>query len=208
MFDHENGDVLKTFTDDPTLDQLRTAEQQHKERINLSNLGVPCANCSAEIRDRFAADPRGNLLCWECAGTSDAEEEAGIRVNSDPTEATISNSHLYEKSRCDYVINVATGCRHGCTFCYVPTTPGYEGRAEMLGEYADVNDLQQEWGSYLLYRDDLPKRLHEELRSTNRDELQDTERGQGVVMLSSGTDPYQDRRAGQISRGVIHELVA
>lgn len=208
FLEDENGDVLKTFTDYPTLDQLRTAEQQHKERINLSNLGVPCANCSAEIRDRFAADPRGNLLCWECAVTSDAEEEAGIRVNSDPTEATISNSHLYEKSLCDHVINVATGCRHGCTFCYVPTTPGYEGRAEMLSEHADVNDLQQEWGSYLLYRDDLPERLHEELRHTNRDELQGTQRGQGVVMLSSGTDPYQDRRAGQITRGVIHELVA
>lgn len=27
-------------------------------------------------------------------------------------------------------------------------------------------------------------------------------------MLSSGTDPYQDRRAGQITRGAIHELVS
>lgn len=208
FLEDEDGNVLEKFTDYPTLDQLRNAEQQTKERINLSNLGIPCANCSTEIRDRFAADPRGNLLCWDCAVSSEAEEEAGIRVNTDPTEATISQSHLYEKSLCDHVVNVATGCRHGCKFCYVPTTPGYEGRAEMLDDHAGVDDLQKEWGSYLLYRDDLPERLHEELRDAESDELQDTDRGRGVVMLSSGTDPYQDRRAGQISRGVIHELIS
>nr|WP_080509322.1 radical SAM protein [Candidatus Halobonum tyrrellensis] len=207
FLEDETGTVLEEFSDYPTLDQLRNAEQRNKERINLSNLGIPCANCSTEIRGRFAADPRGNLLCWECAVTSDAEKEAGIRVNTDPTQATISESHLYEKSLCDYVVNVATGCRHGCKFCYVPTTPGYEGRAEMLSEQADVDELQEEWGSYLLYRDDLPERLHEELQQTTREDLRDTERGQGVVMLSSGTDPYQDRRAGQITRGVIHELL-
>lgn len=208
FLEDRDGNVIEKYTDYPTLDQLRNAEQQSKKRINLSNLGVPCANCSTEIRGRFAADPRGNLLCWSCAVSSEAEEEAGIRVNTDPTEATISQSHLYEKSLCDHVVNVATGCRHGCKFCYVPTTPGYEGRAEMLDDHADVNDLQKEWGSYLLYRDDLPERLHDELRDTESEELHDTDRGRGVVMLSSGTDPYQDRRAGQISRGVIHELIS
>jgi len=208
FLEDETSTVLEEFSDYPTLNQLRNAEQQHKERINLSNLGVPCANCSAEIRGRFAADPRGNLLCWECAVTSDAETEAGVRVNTDPTEATISESHLYEKSLCDHVVNVATGCRHGCKFCYVPTTPGYEGRAEMLSEQAGVDELQEEWGHYLLYRDDLPERLHEELQQTTREKLRDTERGRGIVMLSSGTDPYQDRRAGQITRGAIHELIS
>lgn len=208
FLEDETGAVLKEFSDYPTLDQLRNAEQQHRERINLFDIGIPCANCSTEIQGRFAADPRGNLLCWECAVTSDAEKEAGVRVNTDPTETTVSESRLYEKSLCDHVVNVATGCRHGCEFCYVPTTPGYEGRAEMLDEHAGVDDLQQEWGSYLLYRDDLPEQLHEELQHTASEELEDTERGQGVVMLSSGTDPYQDRRAGQIARGTIHELIS
>lgn len=208
FLEDETGAVLEEFSDYPTLDQLRNAEQQHKERINLSNLGIPCSNCSTEIRGRFAADPRGNLLCWDCAVTSDVEKEAGIRVNSDPTDATISESHLYEKSLCDHVVNVATGCRHGCKFCYVPTTPGYEGRAEMLSEQAGVDELQEEWGSYLLYRDDLPERLYEEIQQTAPEELRDTERGRGVVMLSSGTDPYQDRRAGQITRSTIHELIS
>lgn len=208
FLENEDGTVLEKFTDYPTLDQLRNAEQQNKERINLSNLGVPCANCNAEIRGRFAADPRGNLLCWDCAVTAEAEEEAGIRVNTDPTEATLSKSHLYEKSLCDHVINVATGCRHGCKFCYVPTTPGYENRTEMLNEQADVDHLQEEWGSYLLYRDDLPERLSQKLQNINKEGLEQTKRGKGVVMLSSGTDPYQDRRAGQITRGTIHELIS
>jgi DNA repair photolyase len=200
------GEVIQKFDDYPTLDALRTAEQHQQERINLTNLGVPCANCTSEITDRFAADPRGNLLCWECAVTTDHETQAGIRVNTDPSDATISDSQLHEKSLCDYVVNVATGCRHGCKFCYVPTTQGYDSREDTLADRADVTDAQREWGSYLLYRDDLPERLHAELETGITNGSEETERGRGVVMLSSGTDPYQDRRAAQISRGVIHEL--
>jgi len=204
----EEGETVRTFGDYPTLDQLRTAEQQENTRINLTDLGVPCANCASEIKGRFASDPRGNLLCWDCAVAESHNEEAGIRVNSDPSEATISQSQLYEKSLCDHVINVATGCRHGCKFCYVPTSQGYESRDEMLEERVGVNDTQQEWGSYLLYRDDLPERIHARLTSDSSLNLDETDRGRGVVMLSSGTDPYQDRRAAQISHGVIHELTS
>lgn len=208
QLEDEDGDVIETFEDYPTLNQLRTAEQKHGERINLTNIGVPCANCSKEIQERFGADPRGNLLCWECAVTEESDVDAGIRVNTDPTSATLSESHLHEKSLCDYVINVATGCRHGCKFCYVPTTPGYEARDEMLEEQANVEDIQEEWGSYLLYRDDLPERLHEELNRGNPTDSKYTDRGRGAVMLSSGTDCYQDRRAAQITRGVVHELAS
>ena len=203
----EEGNVLEEFGDYPTLDQLRQAEKRHGERIDLRDIGAPCANCSTEIRGRFAADPRGNLLCWDCAVSKNTvKKEAGVRVNTDSSQVTYSQSQLYEKSLCDYVINVATGCRHGCKFCYVPTTPGYEVRDKMLSTHANVNNMQQEWGSYLLYRDDLPERLHEKLESEKLDSWQRTERGRGIVMLSSGTDPYQDRRAAQISRSVIYEL--
>ena len=204
----EDSEVIRKFNDYPTLDQLRTAEQQTQERINLSNLGVPCSNCSSEITARFASDPRGNLLCWDCAVAAEHETEAGIRVNSDPSDATISQSHLSEKSLCDYVLNVATGCRHGCKFCYVPTSQGYESREDILSDRVDVDDTQREWGSYLLYRDDLPERLHTKLVNGLAGNLKETGRGRGVVMLSSGTDPYQDRRAAQISRAAIHELTS
>jgi len=204
----DDGTVIKTFDDSPTLDQLRTVEQHTQTRINLSNLGVPCVNCASEITERFAADPRGNLLCWDCAVAADHGTEAGIRVNSDPSEATISQSSLYEKSLCDHVLNVATGCRHGCKFCYVPTSQGYESRSEILADRVNVSEKQREWGSYLMYRDDLPERLHEELEAGQHDNMNRTERGREVVMLSSGTDPYQDRRAAQISRAAVDELIS
>lgn len=203
-----DGQVIQKFSDYPTLDELRREERVHGERLVLNNLGIPCANCDKEIRERFAADPRSNLICWDCALTENSEDNAGIRVNTDPSNATVSRSRLYKKSLCDYVVNVATGCRHGCKFCYVPTTPGYTNRSLLIEEQTDVNDLQREWGSYLLYRDDLPERLFDQLDSGEISFDKQSRRGRGVVMLSSGTDPYQDRRCGQISRAVIHDLLA
>lgn len=203
----ETGDTVAELGETPTLDELRDAERRTGERIVLTDLGIPCHICSSAITDRFGADPNGNLLCWQCAINTEHESQSGIRVNTDPTKATISRSRLYEKSLCDYVVNVATGCKHGCKFCYVPTTPGYEARENMLEQQADVESIQGEWGSYLLYRDDLPERLHEELNNGLANELEASDRGRGVVMLSSGTDPYQDRRAGQISRATIQELI-
>ncbi|RLM88425.1 radical SAM protein [Haloarcula sp. Atlit-7R] len=119
----------------------------------------------------------------------------------------MSESHLHTKSLCDRVINVATGCRHGCEFCYVPTTPAIDSRDEMLAEQANVDDPQTDWGSYLLYRDDLPERLGNILDERDPSERKQTDRGRGVVMLSSGTDCYQDRRTAQITRGAVAELI-
>ncbi len=77
----------------------------------------------------------------------------------------------------------------------------------MLAEQANVDDPQTDWGSYLLYRDDLPERLGNILDERDPSERKQTERGRGVVMLSSGTDCYQDRRTAQITRGAVAELI-
>lgn len=204
-----DGQVVATFDKQPTLDELREIERDNGERLDLWQSGLVCSNCRSTINDRFASSPGGDIICWECAIDSNPNDENGLVVNTDPTKAVISESKLHEKSLCDYVINVATGCRHGCKFCYVPTTPAIDSRSDMLLEQAAVEDPQKDWGSYLLYRDDLPERLRRELE--NRDIPSDwkrTERGRGVVMLSSGTDCYQDRRAAQITRGCVHELVS
>lgn len=203
-----DGTTIKQFDEHPTLDELREAERQHGERLSLWQAGLLCSECSSEINDRFAADPSGNLLCWDCAVTAQGETENGIRVNTDPTKAVISESKLHTKSLCDHVINVATGCRHGCKFCYVPTTPALDSREDMLAEQADVDDVQQDWGSYLLYRDDLPERLGRVLDEREPSDRKQTERGRGVVMISSGTDCYQDRRTAQITRGCVQELIS
>lgn len=203
----DKSQVIKTFDGIPTLDQLRRAEREHGRRIDLTNVGLPCSECGREIGERFASDPDSNLLCWDCAIEAQAEMENGLLVNTDPTRAIISESSLYKKSLADYVINVATGCRHGCKFCYVPSTPAIENRSEMLDQKVEIGDPQGEWGSYLLYRDDLPERLHRKLEATDGEDWGHTDRGRGIVMLSSGTDCYQDRRAAQITRGVVQELV-
>ncbi|MCU4744291.1 radical SAM protein [Natronoglomus mannanivorans] len=204
------NEVIEALESQPTLNELRKTERQYgnpTDRLDLWQTGLLCADCRNEINDRFAANPTSEILCWDCAMNTESSNRNGIRVNTDPTKSVMSESHLHTKSLCDHVINVATGCRHGCEFCYVPTTPAIDNRDRMLADQADVADPQADWGSYLLYRDDLPERLGRVLEDRDPSERKQTERGRGVVMLSSGTDCYQDRRAAQITRGVVSELV-
>lgn len=126
------------------------------------------------------------------------------RTATDPTEAILSQSKLHEKHLCDYVINVATGCRHGCKFCYVPGTPNIRTRGEMLKEEVDVDDGQTEWGEYVLYRDDIPDRLPGIL--DRKRTWKTTEKGQGIVGVSFHTDCFMDPRAGDITAKVVETL--
>lgn len=128
----------------------------------------------------------------------------GISTGEDPTQAVLSESGLDSKHLCDYVINVATGCRHGCRFCYVPSTPAIRTRPDMLDEHAGVQNPQREWGQYVLYRDDLPERLRERL--SRKRTWKTTPFGCGVVGISFATDCYMDGRAGGITRDVIEVL--
>ncbi|ACV47690.1 MULTISPECIES: SPL family radical SAM protein [Halomicrobium] len=203
----DQGHVVEEFGKNPTLNELREAERRHSTRINLWQQGLVCDECGNQINERFSARQDGHLLCWDCATSSESHEQGGLRINADPTKSVLSESKLHKKSLCDYVINVATGCRHGCKFCYVPSTPAVDNRDEMLDDRADVDDPQQDWGDYLLYRDDLPERVQRGLEETDFQNWKTTDRGRGIVMLSSGTDCYQDRRAAQITRGCVHELI-
>lgn len=131
-----------------------------------------------------------------------AEQE--VRTGNDPTKAVLSKSSLNEKHLCDYVINVATGCRHGCKFCYVPSTPAIRARPDMLKEEADVDSAQKEWGNYVLYRDDIIDRIDGIL--DRKRTWKKTRRGCGVVGISFSTDCYMDGRAGKITRQVVRSL--
>ena len=133
-----------------------------------------------------------------------SDDHHEVRTGEDPTQAILSESGLNSKHLCDYVVNVATGCRHGCKFCYVPSTPNIRTRPDMLKEELDVENGQKEWGDYVLYRDGLGERLddHIERKRTWRE----TRRGQGVVGISFSTDCYMDGRAGKITRNVIKSI--
>jgi DNA repair photolyase len=127
-----------------------------------------------------------------------------VTEGDDPTEAVLSKSGLNSKRLCDYVVNVATGCRHGCKFCYVPSTPAIRTRPDMLKEEADVDAPQKEWGQYVLYRDGIIDRIDgilDRKRTWNR-----TEQGCGIVGISFSTDCYMDGRAGKITREVVRAL--
>ena len=133
---------------------------------------------------------------------SDTPED--VRTGEDPTKAILSESGLNSKHLCDYVVNVATGCRHGCKFCYVPSTPNIRARPNMLKEEIDVDNGQKEWGKYVLYRDGLGERLDDHL--DRKRTWKETERGQGIVGISFSTDCYMDGRAGEITRNVVKSL--
>ncbi|MFB6198381.1 MAG: radical SAM protein, partial [Halobacteriaceae archaeon] len=124
----EEGSVVEDLGQDPTLDELREAERRHGERINLWQQGLVCYECGNQINDRFSARPEGHLLCWDCAMSAETNEQGSLSFHADPTKTVLSESKLHKKSLCDYVINVATGCRHGCKFCYVPSTPAVDSR--------------------------------------------------------------------------------
>ena len=117
--------------------------------------------------------------------------------------APLQKSGLNKKGLCDYVVNVASGCLHGCTFCYVPSTPAIRTRQPHLKENG-VQDPQMDWGNYLLVRDELPERLADQIRRKRKWET--TASGKGVVLLCSGTDPYQNNHVGEITRLSIELL--
>jgi DNA repair photolyase len=115
----------------------------------------------------------------------------------------LQESNLNKKSLCDYVINVASGCLHGCTFCYVPSTPVIRTRQQHFANKG-VSDPQMDWGQYLMLREELPERLEVQLQKKRS--WKSTLAGRGVTLLCSGTDPYQNQRTARLTREAIKIL--
>lgn len=115
----------------------------------------------------------------------------------------LQQSKLNKKGLCDYVINIASGCLHGCTFCYVPSTPAIRTRQTQLQEKG-VADPQMDWGKYLFIREGIPEKLDQIL--CRKKSWNETKAGQGIVLLCSGTDPYQNKQTSTIARETIKVL--
>lgn len=116
----------------------------------------------------------------------------------------LQQSELSKKSLCDYVINVASGCLHRCTFCYVPSTPAIRTRATNLKERG-VADPQLDWGTYLFIRQGVPEKLEATLQKKRNWHY--SPGGQGVVLLCSGTDPYQNSQVAAVTRATVEVLL-
>jgi DNA repair photolyase len=62
-----------------------------------------------------------------------------------------------------------------------------------------------DWGNYLFVREDVPVKL-EEILSRKRT-WKETASGRGVVLLCSGTDPYQNRATAKVTRSTVEVLL-
>jgi DNA repair photolyase len=62
-----------------------------------------------------------------------------------------------------------------------------------------------DWGKYLFVREGIAEQLEETL--SRKRTWKTTESGQGVVMLCSGTDPYQNHQTAKITRQVVEVLL-
>lgn len=116
----------------------------------------------------------------------------------------LQQSELNKKGLCDYVINVASGCLHGCSFCYVPSTPAIRARATQL-KAKGVDDPQMDWGQYLFVREEIPELLEKAL--SHKRSWRETPEGKGVVLLCSGTDPYQNKQTASVTRSTVEILL-
>ena len=116
----------------------------------------------------------------------------------------LQKSALNKKGLCDYVVNIASGCLHGCTFCYVPSTPSIRTKQKKLHQKG-VNDPQLDWGKYLFIREEIPEKLDKILQRKRK--WENTPSGKGVVLLCSGTDPYQNKEIATITRETLKVLI-
>lgn len=124
-----------------------------------------------------------------------------------PSQTALSESALNKKALCDYVVNVADGCRHGCQFCYVSSMPSIWGDPGDKFDDAGIEDPSGDWGDYSLYREDLPQNLADDCqRFLENDNWRRTRRGQGVVGMSFATDCYMDSRAAAITEWAVRIL--
>ena len=128
----------------------------------------------------------------------------GVVKGTETIGCPLQESALRKKGLCDYVINIASGCLHGCTFCYVPSTPAIRTRQAQLSRKG-IDNPQMDWGKYLLVRNEIPTQLRQVLERKRK--WKTSESGKGVVLLCSGTDPYQNKQTALLTRNIVKILI-
>ena len=121
---------------------------------------------------------------------SNPQRQSNLPVNFWPHPAVIAPNHFVFKSLSNWSFNVAVGCSHGCTFCYVPNAATIkQGRA--LAPFG-VSDPDAQWGKYVLLREWDEKRFLSSLNAAEKTPLAKLNPdGNRAVIYCSTTDPYQ-----------------
>jgi DNA repair photolyase len=110
--------------------------------------------------------------------------------------ATIENNNFKFKSLSDWSYNIAVGCEHACTFCYVPAVSTTRGQVAIALKTNGVKDPDAEWGEYVFLRQWKEQTFLTSLK--NAEARTDLSRdGNRAVMLCTTTDPYQVLRSPQ-----------
>ncbi len=112
------------------------------------------------------------------------------RVGFWSSPAVIAPNNFVYKSLSNWAFNVAVGCSHGCSFCYVPSAATIK-QAVRLAEYG-VRDPDVEWGDYVLLRPWDEGKFLASLRIAEATPKRSLKRdGNRAVIYCSTTDPYQ-----------------
>lgn len=107
-----------------------------------------------------------------------------------PHPAVIARNNFVHKSLSNWAFNIAVGCSHGCSFCYVPSTATIK-QGPKLAEFG-VKDPDLEWGRYVLLREWDEQRFLSSLRSANETPVASLPAdGNRAIIYCSTTDPYQ-----------------
>ena len=117
-------------------------------------------------------------------------EGQGSPVDFWPHSAVIAPNNFVFKSLSNWSFNIAVGCSHGCSFCYVPSAATIKQGAAL--DRFGVTDPDGQWGSYVLLRRwDEKKFLASLSAAENTPKEQLKPDGNRAVIYCSTTDPYQ-----------------
>jgi DNA repair photolyase len=127
-------------------------------------------------------------LGMEVGGPGDLDKNHHADTWSHPV--LITRNNFVNKSLSSFACNVAVGCGHGCSFCYVPSVTANK-LAPRLATYG-VNDPDAQWGDYAFIRQWNEKKFIASLlkaERTPRCELNPD--GNRAIIFCSTTDAYQ-----------------
>ena len=120
-----------------------------------------------------------------------------------PSKTVIAESNFQHKSLCCFSCNIATGCCHGCSFCYVPETATIKQEARLENILGLIPEAWKEerlagnhwgdtqWGNYSFLREWDEDEFKKSLKAASRKVDSLPSDGNRAVMFCTTTDPYQ-----------------